>query len=171
MRKRIYEIIEIAADDDKPSTVYDIVMMSVIVISLIPLAFKRDCFAFQVIDRVAVVVFIFDYCLRLFTSDYKLEKKWFSFFIYPLTPMAVIDLLSILPSLNIIARGFRIMKLFRLFRTLRVFRAFKAVRYSKSINMILGVFRSQKKPLITVCVLAIAYVLISALVICRTGFV
>ena len=79
--------------------------------------------------------------------------------------MAIIDLLCILPSLRIISNGFRILKVFRLFRTLRVFRVFKTVRYSKSIKMIKGVFKSQKKPLTTVGILAVAYVLISALVI------
>ena len=85
--------------------------------------------------------------------------------LYPITPMAIIDLLCILPSLNIISGGFRILKVFRLFRTLRVFRVFKAIRYSKSIKMILEVFKTQRKPLMTVGLLAVGYVLVSALVI------
>ena len=165
MRKRLFAIIETATEDDKLSNIYDIFMMIVIIVSLIPLAFKTEYLAFKIIDKVAVVIFIIDYMLRLITADYKLEKKWLSFFLYPITPMAIIDLLCILPSLNIISGGFRILKVFRLFRTLRVFRVFKAVRYSKSIKMILGVFRTQKKPLMTVGLLAVAYVLISALVI------
>ena len=74
-------------------------------------------------------------------------------------------MLCIIPSLSIINSGFRILKVFRLFRTLRVFRVFKAVRYSKSIKMIKGVFVKQRRPLMTVGLLAIAYVLISALVV------
>ena len=165
MRKRIFEIIETAQEDDRISNIYDIFMMIVIIASLIPLAFKTDILLFTIIDTIAVVIFIADYILRLFTADYKLKKGALSFFIYPITPMAIIDLLCILPSLNIISSGFRILKVFRLFRTLRVFRVFKAVRYSKSIKMIKGVYKSQKKPLMTVGTLAIAYILISALVI------
>lgn len=165
MRKRIFEIIETAKDNDRWSNVYDIFMMIVIVASLVPLTSKNDLLAFTIIDKVAVVIFIADYLLRLFTADYKLHKGAFSFFLYPITPMAIIDLLCILPSLSIISNGFRVLKVFRLFRTLRVFRVFKAVRYSKSIRMIKGVFKSQKKPLMTVGILAAAYVLISALVI------
>jgi len=83
-----------------------------------------------------------------------------------MTPMALIDLLCILPSLSLTNAGFRVLKIFRLLlRTLRVFRVFKAVRYSKSLQMIKHVFITQKKPLITVGVLAVAYILISALVI------
>ena len=165
MRKRVFEIIETAKEDDRWSNVYDIFMMIVIVASLIPLTSKNDFLAYTIIDKIAVVIFIVDYLLRLLTADFKLNKGAFSFLIYPITPMAIIDLLCILPSLRIISNGFRILKVFRLFRTLRVFRVFKTVRYSKSIKMIKGVFKSQKKPLTTVGILAVAYVLISALVI------
>ena len=165
MRKRVFDIIEPSDDENQISTVYDIFSMCIIIVSLIPLAFKTDRMFFKVVDKVSVVIFIIDYCLRLFTADYKLEKKWVSFFIYPLTPMAIVDLLSILPSINLISRGFRILKIFRLLRSIRVIRVFKVFRYSKSIKMILEVFRTQKRPLITVGVLAGAYILISALVV------
>lgn len=165
MRKRLFEIIETASENDKLSNIYDVFMMIVIVASLIPLAFKSENSVFFWIDKIAVVIFIIDYLLRIVTADYKLKKKAASFLIYPFTPMAILDLLCILPSLNLIQSGFRILKIFRLFRTLRVFRVFKGVRYSKSIRLIRGVFIRQKKPLLTVGLLAVAYVLISALVI------
>ena len=165
MRKRIFQIIETATEEDRLSNIYDFFMMTVIVISLIPLAFKNDWVVFVWIDKIAVIIFIIDYILRLCTADLKLKKGFWSFLLYPITPMALLDLLCILPSLNIIRSGFRILKVFRLFRTLRVFRVFKAVRYSKSIKMIKGVFIKQRRPLITVGVLATAYVLISALVV------
>lgn len=165
MRKRVFEIIETAKENDRLSNIYDIIMMVVIVASLIPLAFKTENTLFIAIDRVAVSIFICDYCLRVFTADYKLKRGVISFFLYPITPMALIDLLCILPSLSLISNGFRVLKVFRLLRTLRVFRVFKAVRYSKSIQMIKYVLNTQKKPLLTVGVLAIAYILVSALVI------
>ena len=165
MRKRIYEIIETADENDRASNTYDIFMMIVIIASLVPLAFKEELAVFVLIDKTAVTIFIIDYILRIFTADYKMGKGIGSFFLYPFTPMAILDLLCILPSLSIINGGFKILKVFRLIRTLRVFRVFKAVRYSKSIKMIKGVFKTQKKPLLTVGMLAIAYVLISALVI------
>lgn len=165
MRKRLFEVIETAKENDRLSNVYDIFMMIVIVASLIPLAFKSENTVFFIIDKIAVVIFIIDYILRLFTADYKVKKGALSFLIYPITPMAIIDLVCILPSLSIINNGFRILKVIRLFRTLRVLRVFKAIRYSKSIQLIRNVFKSQKRPLITVGILAIVYVLISALVI------
>ena len=41
MRKRLYDIIEVASDGDGVSLAYDIIMMVAIVISIVPLAFKR----------------------------------------------------------------------------------------------------------------------------------
>ena len=165
MRKRLFEVIESAYENDRLSNVYDIVMMIIIITSLIPLAFKEETTLFYIIDKVAVVIFIIDYILRLITADFKVKKGKWSFLIYPFTPMAIIDLLCILPSLNIIGGSFRILKVFRLFRTMRVFRVFKFVRYSKSIRIVLGVFKRQKKPLVTVMILAFIYILISAMIV------
>lgn len=165
MRKRLFEIIETATEGDRWSNVYDVCMMVVILASLVPLAFKNETSLFIAIDRAAAAIFILDYLLRLSTADHKMKKGVLSFILYPLTPMAILDLVCILPSLGMLGSGFRLFKVFRLFRTLRVFRVFKAVRYSRSIRLIKGVFVSQKKPLMTVGVLAATYLVISALVI------
>lgn len=144
MRKRIYEIIELSLDDDKWSTAYDIFMMLAILASVAPLAFKTDNIVFQIMDKVTAIIFIFDYLLRLITADYKLKHGIKSFVCYPFTPMAIIDLLAILPSVTVLNDGLRIFKVVRLLRTLRVFRVFKAIRYSKNMQLILDVFQRQK---------------------------
>jgi voltage-gated potassium channel len=79
--------------------------------------------------------------------------------------MAVIDLLSILPSLTLLNSSFRLLKLFRLLRTLKVLRTLKFLRYSKSFDIISNVFKKQKKVLSVVATMAIAYILVSALLI------
>ena len=53
MRKRVFEIIETAKEDDRWSNVYDIFMMIVIVASLIPLTSKNDFLAYTIIDKIA----------------------------------------------------------------------------------------------------------------------
>ena len=165
MRQRIYEIIEVAAEEDVLSKIYDSVMMVVIFISLIPLAFKRQTDYFVIIDNVCVTIFIIDYFLRVITADLKKKKRVISFFIYPFTPMAIIDLLSILPSITILNNGFKLLKIFRLMRTFRIFRIFKAVRYSKNILLIIKVLKRQKDSLLVVLGLALGYVMVSALII------
>lgn len=164
MRKKLYEIIE-PARDNLLSKIYDFFMMAMIVASLVPLAFKETHPVFNVIEYVTVSVFCLDYLLRLFTADLKLEKGAVSFFVYPLTPMAVIDLLCILPSVTMLNNGLKVLKIFRLLRAMKVFRSFKFLRYSKSFEVIVRVFHQQKKILSAVATMAVAYILISALVI------
>lgn len=165
-RKRIYEIIEKSEGHDTLSAIYDYSMIVVIIISLIPLAFKEDTPLFYVTDKVTVVIFIIDYFLRWMTADYKYSKKSISSFAkYPFSMMAIVDLVSILPSLTIVNSGFKLLRVLRMIRAMRVFRVFKAMRYSRSFEIIGNVLKSSKDSLVAVCALAGGYILVSALVI------
>lgn len=142
MRKRLFEIIELSQDNDRASHAYDFFMMAVIILSLLPLVFKQEYPILTAIDRAAAVVFLCDYAARFVTADFKLKRKGASFVVYPFTPMAIIDLLAILPTFTAFASALRLLKLFRLFRTFKVFRVFKFFRYSKSIVIISNVMRN-----------------------------
>lgn len=157
MRKKIYNILN-------QNAIYDTFMFAVIIMSIIPLAFVKQQSWMTLIDRITVIIFIIDYILRWFVAD-KLSNKLNKFILYPLTPMAIIDLLSILPSITLLNSSFKLLKIFRLFRSLRLLKILKLVRYSKSITMICNVFKKQKETFITILVMAITYILVSALVI------
>lgn len=165
MRKRLYEIVEQSTENDKASKVYDIFMMVVIFISLVPLAFKKDYNALLIIDKVAAGIFIVDYIIRWLTADMKMKKGKLSFVLYPFSMMAIIDLISILPSIIVLNAGFKTLRLCRMIRTFRVFRIAKTVRYSKNIQIISNVLKKSKDSLITVGSLAVCYIMIAALVI------
>ena len=165
-RKRIYEIIEKADDDDRLSNLYDGFMIIVIIASLIPLAFKTDHAGFRLLDKVSVTIFIIDYILRWLTADYKLNRPFIRSFVrYPFTPMAIVDLVSILPSLTVVGSGFKVLRVLRMLRAMRVLHIFKVMRYSRSFEIIGKVLRSSRDSLIAVCALAGGYILVSALVI------
>lgn len=157
MRKKIYKILN-------QNAIYDTFMFTVIIMSIIPLAFVKQQSWMALIDRITVIIFIIDYILRWLVAD-KLSNKLNKFILYPLTPMAIIDLLSILPSITLLNSSFKLLKIFRLFRSLRLLKILKLVRYSKSITMICNVFKKQKETFITILVMAITYILVSALVI------
>ena len=161
-RRRLFEILSLPRKEDRASCIYNYFMILVIVISIIPLMFKQTNDAFRVIDIVSVTIFIIDYILRFSVADYALQKGAKSFVLYPFTFLASVDLASILPSFNIIASGYRLLKLFRLFR---VFRVFKLFRYSKNVVRIVNVIKNERKPLLAVGVLAIGYVFAAALVV------
>ncbi len=166
MRKRIYEIIEKAEEKDRLSQIYDISMIIIILLSLVPLVFKQDNTTLTIIDKVTVSIFIIDYFLRWITADYRFDNKSIlSFIRYPFSIMSIIDLLSILPSLSIINKGFKVLRVLRMIRAMRVMRIFKAVRYSKNFAIIGNVLKSSKNSLIAVCALAIGYIIVSALII------
>ena len=140
--------------------------MVVIVLSLVPIALKSTTGVFVILEYVTTAIFILDYALRFITADYKYnESKVTAFLRYPFSFMAIIDLLSILPSLLAVNRGLKVLRLFRMVRAFRVFRVFKALRYSKNIKIIISVLKKSKDSLLAVCVLAGAYILISALII------
>lgn len=166
MRERIYEILEKSEKNDTASRVYDVFMIAVIIVSILPLAFKDHNIFFYVADKAAAAIFIIDYLLRWLTADYKFDRKGVVPFLkYPFSPMAVIDLVSILPSLSIINSGFKALRILRMIRAFRVFRVFKVVRYSRSFQIIGNVVRSSKRSLAAVGVLAVGYIIVSALVI------
>jgi len=166
MREKIYKIIEVDNEDNKYSHIYDTTMMFIICTSMIPLAFKNTNTVFLIIEYVTTAIFILDYLLRLITADYKTGIKHpVALMIYPFTPMAAIDLLVILSSFSFLSSGFRVLKVLRLLRTLRVLRAAKILRYSKSLIIIINVFKKEKRALSAVATMAIAYIIVSALVI------
>lgn len=166
MRKRIFEIIEKSEVDDRLSRIYDYFMIVTITLSLIPLAFKQINAVSFMIDKIAVVIFIIDYMLRWATADYKFEKKGIRSFIqYPFSFMAMLDLISILPSLILVNSGFKVFRVFRMLRAMKVFRFFKIMRYSRNFEILGNVLRRSRDSLIAVCMLTVGYIMVAALVI------
>ena len=166
MRKKIFEIIELTQKSNIYSSIYDWFMIIVILLSILPLSFKQTSDVFTVIDTVCLIIFIVDYLLRWITADYKYDKKSFvSFMRYPFGVFAIIDIVSIMPSISVLNNGFKLLRVFRMARAFRVFRAFKMFRYSKSVKIIVAVFKKSKESLIAVGTLAIAYIIISALIV------
>lgn len=161
MRRRLFEIIEKGQKGDRLSTVYDIVMLFAIVVSIIPLMFFEELKWFKYIEIVTVVVFVIDYLLRWITADFKMEKKGWAFVLYPFTPMAIIDLLSILPGFNVLGQGF---KIFRVTRLLKILRLFKFLRYSDKIALFMRVLKKEQNVLLSVLAIAVFYVFLTALI-------
>ena len=166
VRKTLYQVIEMSDDASFGCKVYNYSMIVVIFASLVPLAFKEEPAPLLWIENIATGIFIMDYFLRLITADYKLKGKSSKPFLrYPFTALAIIDLLSILPSLAMPGSAFALFRILRIARELRVIRIFRAMRYSKSLLFIGSIFKKQKAPLMAVATLALCYVFVSALII------
>ncbi len=164
--KRIDLFNVIEYDDEhqsKWSTFYDILMLVMIVLSIIPLMFREHLTLFVWFDQISVVVFILDYLLRWGTADLKRpgRNRVLSFAIYPFTPMAILDLLSILPSVGVFGRSLKVLRIARLLKT---FRLFKFLRYSRQIQILVKVLKKEKKILLTVMGIAVFYIFVTALI-------
>ena len=160
--RRVINIIVEPRKDNKLSRIYDWAMLGAIIIGIIPLMFRSQSKLFVWFDVISCICFIIDYLLRWITADVRFRKKrWLSFVIYPFTPMAIIDLLSILPTISILAPAFKIARVSRLLKILRVV---KIIRYFESLEIILIVIKKQKKILGAVLSVAIFYTFITAMI-------
>ena len=162
-RKRLFEIIEKSDSGDHASTAYDIVIIAMVILSLVPMVFKQEIPFFGVTDKIAGLIFVADYVFRMITADYKYdEHNWTAFVRYPFGFMAIMDLLSIIPIFAYFHEGLRALNMLRICRALRFTKIF---RYSQTINTLSGVLKESKRALMAVAVLAISYILICALIV------
>ena len=160
-RKRLYEVVQVGKQGDNVSQAYDLLMIVAIFVSIFPLMFVEDNLVFHYMEHVTAIIFIMDYVFRWMTADYKLGKKGWSFLIYPFTPWAIIDLLSILPAFTMLSKGF---KLLRMARLLRILRLLKIIRYAQNIQVLMRVIIKEKRVLLTVLGISVFYVFLTALV-------
>lgn len=161
MRKRIYSIIEHDKESGAIGLAYEILMLIAITASIIPLMFAEDLPVFHYIELITVSLFIIDYLLRWITADMRLEKGALSFVLYPFTPWGIIDLLSILPGINVLSKGFKIFRITRLLKTVRLF---KFLHYSEKIQVLGKVLNKEKEVLLAVLGISVFYIFLTALI-------
>ncbi len=163
IKKRVYEVIEASSIGDVSSRAYDVLMGTAVIVGMIPLTLKQDNKYTVVIEVITGIIFLIDYCARVYTADYKMGyKSIYAYVAYIFTPLAIFDLLSILPILYIffpISSAFGLLKLFRIFRVV------KLIRYSKTMIVIANVLRKVKSQLFAVLILIAIYIFVSAMLI------
>lgn len=141
---------------------YDIFMIVVVIISLVPLAFHNDYTIFWWIEVLCTVFFIIDYILRWITApSRKKNDKKNAYLWYPFTPSAIIDLITILPIFTYLNPTVRVLRMWRLVRILRVARLF---RYYEPLQTLIKVFKRKAEMLLVVLGFAVFYILITALI-------
>lgn len=161
MLEKICRIIE-PRTENKKSRIYEWIMLIAIAIGIFPLLFRTHYEIFWYFDIISCLCFIIDYVLRWVTYRLRTGKqKWTAFLIYPFTPMAIIDLLSILPTINLLTPTFKTARFTRLLKILRVV---KIIRYFESLEIILSVIKKQRKILYAVLSMAMFYTFITAMI-------
>ena len=159
-RKWISDLVE----PGKPGTlsqIYDCLMLVAIALGTVSLLFREYRPLFWYFDIISGVFYMVDYLLRWMTCDLRSEKpKWKAFLLYPITPMAILDLLSILPTFEVVSSSYKLAKSARL---LKIFRFTKIVHYIGPLDIFVKVIKKQWKLLMAVALVAIFDILITAI--------
>lgn len=168
IRGRTWEIVEVARPGDRPSWWFDVgirlliaLNVAVVVVETVPeVAAVGDPF-FRWFEIVSVAVFTAEYIARVWSSveDPRYRRPVRGRLRFALTPLAVVDLLAVLPALlPLVGFDLRILRGVRLFR---LFRILKLGRYSRSLRTVGRVFRRRKGQL-TIVLTALGFVLLVA---------
>lgn len=171
IKKRAYEIIEVAKDGDTISKIVDILIVSLIIVNVVMVI--ADTFSLpdglrtvmDVIETVSVVIFTAEYIVRLWTADlhFGILPPIRAKIKYILSFQSLIDILALLPfylpflfPINLV-----VLRIFRVFRLLRLF---KVNHYTKALASIAEVFRKKANQLISsMLVVALLMVIASVL--------
>ena len=169
---KIYDVLVETDDDETIDKVVAAALIVLIVLNVFAVILETvdeynaqfgDIFhAFEIFS---VVIFSIEYLLRLWIAplDERYSAPIWGRIRYATTPMALVDLLAILPAILpfFIATDLRIV---RALRILRIFRLLKMQRYVQSLNTIDNVIRSKKEELIvTTTVIAIMLIFAGSL--------
>ncbi|MEE9555207.1 MAG: ion transporter [candidate division Zixibacteria bacterium] len=170
LRIRIYQILEVAKKGDRASSVFDYLLVLLISFNVIAVILESeksisDSYStfFNLFELVSVIVFTIEYILRVWTctfnNRYKLTLWGRLKFI--LSPLALIDLLAILPFYipMLISIDLRFLRVLRL---IRIFRLFKIARYSETIRTFGIVLKSKKEDLFITVFAVILLLIISS---------
>jgi voltage-gated potassium channel len=172
IKTRLYNILEANHEGGIPGRLLEIFIITLIFLSLITVVletvepiYKKNPDFFYDFEAFSVIIFTIEYVLRLWscTSDSKYKKSVKGRIRFALTPLAIIDLVSILPFYipMVITLDFRFFRALRLFR---IFRILKIGRYFESLRLIGKVFSNKKEELaITVFMVLILLLVVSCL--------
>ncbi|MFW6051837.1 MAG: ion transporter [Myxococcota bacterium] len=170
IKRRVHDILEAGEDRDAASRFFDAFLMALIganvlavVLETVQSVYSAHRTLFHAFDLFSVAVFSVEYVLRIWTCTVKprFRHPVGGRLRYAVTPLALVDLIAILPFYLPLAfpLDLRIARVLRLFRLLRLL---KLVRYSRTLQALREVVRSRTEELMLALAFAGALLLVSA---------
>jgi len=173
LRKRIWEIVEVAKPGDTWSRVFDLSILSLVLLNVIAViagsvqAIQHQwggfLDAFEVVSVIAITV---EYTARLWscTADPRFSRPVLGRVRLAVQAMSIIDLLAILPFFLPFCRVD--LRTLRVLRLLRILRVAKVTRYLASLDLIKQVFRTRKEELVLTSALMGLLLVVSSSLLC-----
>lgn len=172
LKTRLYDILEVSKAPHRDlSWYFDLVLMTLILLNAAAIMlesvdsiYETYRLGFEFLEYFSILFFSIEYLLRIWTitanPDYQHPIKGRIRFV--LTPLAIIDLLAILPFfIRILGVDMRFIRLLRIFR---IFRLFKIVRYVSALRVLGNVWRNKREELaISLMFMAFLLIIVSAL--------
>jgi len=169
IRQLVWEIVEVSKPGDKLSHRVDIFLLALIFANVIAVVLETEPMIgshserfFNGFEMFSVAIFSIEYLLRIWscTSDPKYKDARFGRLRFATTPLAIIDLLAILPFyLSFIPLDLRFLRVVRLTRILRLA---KLGRYSAALTLMGRVVRTRKEELVITTALMAALLLVAS---------
>ena len=158
VKRTVFEVIQSSAASGREriaSRIFDDVIMALIVFSVVSVficTFSIPDWLFRILIRiefVSIIVFVIEYALRIWTANllYPELDPVRARIRYITSPMAIIDLIAILPAILPFLHLYNLVGV-RVFRLVRLLRVFKLNRYSDALAAIGDVFRSKSQQMI-----------------------
>ncbi|MGD8326006.1 MAG: cyclic nucleotide-gated ion channel [Sphingomonadales bacterium] len=168
IRRRTHEILETGPEDDVVARLVDGVLLFLILANLVAVALEtlpslaQFEYYFHAFEIFSVAIFTIEYVLRLWAS---VERPGASFYNaitarlrYMATPLAIFDLLAILPFYIGVSVGVDL----RALRIFRVVRILKLIRYSVAMATLGRVLRNEIRALTAALIIMMGLVFVAA---------
>ncbi len=171
-KKRVYDILELEDPEDKTTEIVNFLLLALIVLNVLAVIletvesiYRPHRIIFQQFGEFSITVFTIEYLMRIWSCN--VDRKYSSPVLgrikYALTPLMLIDLMVILPSylvyLSLDHKFLRSLRIFWIFRLLKV------SRYSKSLNTIMDVIKSQMDELAMSVTAIIFFMVLSSTIV------
>jgi voltage-gated potassium channel len=161
LKAYVHQIMEADEGDTLADKIFDSFIMvliflnvTAVILSTVKSLADKYSLIFYYFEVFSVIVFSLEYILRLWsiTEDEEYSRPFIGRIRFMLTPMAIIDLVAILPIfLLFFAQQFAIpidLRFIRAVRFVRIFRLFKMTRYSSSLKHLVSVLKKKKQELV-----------------------
>ena len=169
LRKRTAELLEQGVYEDRPSRLLNLFLILLISLNVVAIVlesvnsiYARFGQAFRLFEVFSVAVFTVEYLARVWSSidheEIRDSRPILGRIRYMLTPIALVDLIAILPFYLSLYVSMDL----RFLRGLRLLRLFKLTRYSPAMGALLDVIQDESEALLSAFVILLIMLVMSA---------